>query len=186
VIAQVPDRLRPHATRPHIAVGRDLRRRDACHARNDLAMLAQGPLHQLVVLPAKRLRHLSHTGQLPVPHALQQRVNRHRVALGRGCYPQSHRVQLDPLLGDLGYERIRLQLTLDVATQLRKRVNVEVGYDCVDAQRQMRMPLLQVLQGGVGLHRVRPVFANAANLVVFGAHAVQGEVDHDLGPRRGL
>src|SRR5215216_2057183 len=186
VVAQVPHGLRPDAAGPDVSVGRDLRRGHARHARNDLPMLSEGALYDLVVLAAKSLRDLGNAREALVAHAFEQRVYGDRVLLRRWRNAESDGVELDPFLRDLSDVRVRLELALDVLAQLRKRVDVEVRDDGVNPDRQIRVPLLQLLEAGIRAHRVRPVIADPANLVVLLPYAIERQVDDHLGLRRRL
>ena len=186
VLAQVAHRLRSNAAGPDVPVGRDLRRGHTRHARDHLALLAQRPLDELVVLAAEGLSHLRHAGELLVAHALEQRVDGDGVLLRRRRDPETDGVELYALLGDLRDVGVRLEFTLNVFAQLWERVDVEVRDDGVDPDGELLVAPLQLLEARIRLHRVVPVAAHPADLVVLQAHAVEREVDDHLGLRRRL
>src|SRR5205085_8482661 len=110
MLAKVSHRLGAYATGPNITIRRDLRRSDPCHARNHLSLLAQGSLHQLVVLKPEGLSDFGQPGQLLIAQTLEQRVDGQRVALYGGGDAETHRVELHAFLGDLRDERVRFEL----------------------------------------------------------------------------
>ena len=112
VLAQAPHRLRSDAAGPDVSVRRDLRRRDTGHARDHLPLLAQRPLHDLVVLATECLGDLGDSRELLVTHALEQRVDGDRVFLGRRRDAQTDGVELKTLphevvLSDRLYRRLQ-------------------------------------------------------------------------------
>ena len=88
--------------------------------------------------------------------ALEQRVDGDFVPLGGRRDAEPYGVELDPLLGDLGDERVGLQLALDVLAQFGEELDVEVGDDGVDPDRQVLVVALQLLERLVREHRVSP------------------------------
>ena len=60
VVSEVAHGLCPHAAGPDVSVGGYLRRGHPGHAGDHLPLLAQRPLHDLVVLPAERLGDLGY------------------------------------------------------------------------------------------------------------------------------
>jgi hypothetical protein len=173
VLPQISHGLRSHAARPYIPVRRDLGRSHPGHAGNGLPLLTKRLLHEFVVLAPESLGHLGDSGQMLIAHAFQQGVDGHRVPLGRRRDAQADGVEFHALLGDLGDIGVGLQFTLDDLAQLGEQVDVEVRYDGVDTEREVLVLLLQLFEGRIRGHSVRPVVPHAADVVVLAADTIE-------------
>ncbi len=186
VLAQVAHRLRADTARPHIAIGRNLRRRHPRQAGNDLPLLHQRALDQVVVAIPEGLRDARHPVKLGVANALLQPFD-HRLVLlnGRGD-AHAHRVQLHALLSDFADEGIRLQLIAHKGIDALKLVDIEGGDHGMHPQREVLVAPLERFEAGVGAHGARKVALDPAHEVVFLTDPIQRQVDDHLAGGSGL
>ena len=94
----------------------------------------------------------------------------------RRCDAEADGIEFHALLGDFGDVGVGLQLTLNVFTQLGEEIDVEIRYDGVNSEREVLVVFLQLLEGGVRGHRVRPVVPHSTDFVVLAAdsHRARG------------
>ncbi len=152
-------------------------RQPASVAGDDLPSLAHDAFDQVIVDQAQSLGDPRDTTKVLLPQAVAQAVDHPRIAFGGRGDAAVHGAQLDPLLGDLGDVRVRLQFT-------GQRVHLVKGIQVVDrdhgVQAHSQVGRLDPLQPAKSLHRPREIARHVADLVVALGNAVQAEVDDQL------
>ncbi len=186
VLAQVAHRLGANTARPHIPIGRDLRRGHPRQARDHLALLHQRALDQVVVAIAKGLRDARHPVELCLANALLQAFDHRLVLLDGRRDAHAHRVQLHALLGDFADERVGLELVAHKAVDVLELVDIEIGDDGVDSQGEVLIAPLERFESGIGAHGPLEIALDATHDVVLLAHPIEGEVDDHLAGGSGL
>ncbi len=186
MLAQVAHRLGPDTTRPHIPIGRNLRRCHPRQARDHLALLHQRALDQVVVAIAERLRDARHPTELGIANALLQPFD-HRLVLADGRRDaHAHRVQFHALLGDFADERVGLQFIAHEGIDVLELVDIEGGDHGVHPQGEVLVAPLERFEPGIGAHGPLEIAFDPAHHVVFLAHPIQGQVDDHLAAGSGL
>src|SRR5689334_4736738 len=134
--AQVEHVVGAYAAGPDVAVGVDLGGGPSRVAGYHLGFLGKDALDQLVVAHSEGLGHFGDAGKLLALDASDQFVDGRGVFVaGRGD-ADANGVELDALLGDLGYVGVGLKAER-VIIELAHVVYVEAGDDGVDADAEV-------------------------------------------------
>ena len=100
------------------------------------------------------------------------------IFVAGGGDADAHGVKLDALLGDLGDVGVGLEAER-IIIELVYVVDVEAGDDGVDADAEVGV--VELAKGAVVGLELLEVARDAADVVVLVAHAIEGEVDDELG-----
>ena len=122
--AEIPHRFGASAAGPDVAVRRDVRRRQAGVAGQDLTLFDDRPMGELVVFAAKGL-HEAAKARTPASASMSATRSSTTAAYASaaGVMSQADRVELETLFRDLGDERVGREFPAHVLAQSRDLVS---------------------------------------------------------------